>query len=123
MHEIGGRGSPARLERRATQMVAEALAGYLGVDALGRLHYAAKLATPEGATEPQLYVSLRANESTQSAAQSINLRQVFAGAILRELVDGAVRALLEQAGLLEVRGEWAVHRAQAGPDGAASRGA
>ena len=104
MTESWSGGSAARLEQRATRMVRDALVGYLGAEAPRRIRYEARLAVPDGAREPHLYVRLQHPATGELLAQAIDLRQVFAGETLRGLVDGAVRSLLERAGLLEVRG-------------------
>ena len=104
MRENWSGGSAARLEQRATRMVRDALVGYLGAEAPRHVRGEARLGVPDGAREPHLYVRLHQPGTGQLLAQAIDLRQVFAGETLRGLVDGAVRSLLEQAGVLEVRG-------------------
>jgi hypothetical protein len=117
--DVGG-GSPARLEQRARRMVRDALVGCLGADAPREIQYEARLARPEGGYEPRLYVSLRTVEGAAPLAEAIDLRQVFAGESLRGLVDGAVRSLLQRAGLLDVRGGWAAPRPRPVSNGGAS---
>ena len=112
-------GSPARLEQRATRMVRDALAGYLGDDAVRHFRYEARLILPEGETEPQLHVRLQHDDVGLLPPQPVDLRQVFAGATLRGLVDAAVRASLLQAGFLKAEGGWATHPPHATGDGAA----